>query len=295
VNSTKKAYLLTALCVLAWSLIPVVSKLATQDVSSMQFLLLSNALSAMMAFIVAFTRRPSWRALSTNLSQSLWRTALPGFLGCYFYYLCLYHGYARADGINVLVIQYLWPVLVVLLAPMFFPGRIRLPGLLAVTLGFLGAAIVATRGDVSSFATLDLTTLGIVLAGASAFALFTLLSPRVAGDAATNVFLFFAWATMLSWVTVALGDGWRLPSSWRAWVGLLANGCVINGISYFWWLRASQLVNPARLAPLVFVAPVLATVWLVVIFNAPFHPIYAAGLGLCLIAGYLATRVSSHN
>jgi hypothetical protein len=33
----------------------------------------------------------------------------------------------------------------------------------------------------------------------------------------------------------------------------------------------------------------------VVIFNAPFHPIYVAGLGLCLIAGYLATRVSSHN
>jgi drug/metabolite transporter (DMT)-like permease len=292
VNSTKSAYFLAVLCIFAWSLIPVVSKLATRDVSSMQFLLLSNALSAMMAFIVAVARRRPLRALAADLSGNFWRAALPGFLGCFFYYLCLYHGYARADGISVLVIQYLWPVLVVLLAPMFFPGRIRMSGLLAVMLGFVGAAVVATRGDVSSFATLDLTTLGIVLAGACAFALFTLVSPRVAGDAATNVFLFFAWATMLSLVTVALGDGWRLPSSWRSWVGLLANGCIINGVSYFWWLRASQLVNPARLAPLVFVAPVLATVWLVGFFDAPFHPIYIAGFGLCLGAGYLATRFS---
>ncbi|MCP4076791.1 MAG: EamA family transporter [Gammaproteobacteria bacterium] len=36
-----------------------------------------------------------------------------GLLGTYLYYLFLYQGYAIATGMEVLVVQYTWPILIV--------------------------------------------------------------------------------------------------------------------------------------------------------------------------------------
>ncbi|HEY4143950.1 DMT family transporter [Pinirhizobacter sp.] len=284
-----KAFIFAALCIASWSLIPVVAKVTTHDLTPLQFLLLSNVLSAVVCGVVAMKRAPSFVSLLTGTRTNLLRTAVPGFLGCYLFYLCLYHGYAVGDGIAVLVVQYLWPVLIVLLAPLVTHDRIGAIGVTAVLLGFAGSAVVATKGNFTALPAQDLPTLGIVLVGAVSFALYSLLSRSVPGEGMLVIFCFFAWGAVFSLITVLFGDGLALPSSGKAWSGLLLNGCIINGLSYFWWLRALQLAPPSRIAPLVFLAPVLATIWLVVFFDAPFHPIYLLGLGLSIAAGLIAT------
>jgi len=285
----RKAFFFAALCIASWSLIPVVAKVTTQDITPLQFLLLSNVLSAFVCGAVALKRAPSVAGLLAEARGNLLRTALPGFLGCYFFYLCLYHGYAVGDGMAVLVVQYLWPVLIVLLAPLVTRERIGAVGVMAVLLGFAGSAVVATKGNFTALPAQDLPTLGIVLIGAASFALYSLLSRNVPGEGMLLTFGFFAWGAVFSLITVWLGDGLAWPSSGKAWAGLLLNGCITNGLSYFWWLRALQLAPPSRIAPLVFLAPVLATIWLVVFFQAPFHPIYLLGLALSITAGLIAT------
>ncbi|WP_250634143.1 DMT family transporter [Pinirhizobacter soli] len=284
-----RAFFFAALCIASWSLIPVVAKVTTQDITPLQFLLLSNVLSAFVCGAVALKRARSFAGPFADARRNLLRTALPGFLGCYLFYLCLYHGYAVGDGMAVLVVQYLWPVLIVLLAPLVTRERIGAVGVAAVLLGFAGSAVVATKGNFTALPAQDLPTLGIVLLGAASFALYSLLSRSVPGEGMLLTFGFFAWGAVFSLVTVLLGDGLALPSSGKAWAGLLLNGCIINGLSYFWWLRALQLAPPSRIAPLVFLAPVLATIWLVVFFHAPFHPIYLLGLALSIAAGLVAT------
>ena len=143
----RKALIFAALCIASWSLIPVVAKVTTQDITPLQFLLLSNVLSAFVCGAVALKRAPSFAGLFAEARGNLLRTALPGFLGCYLFYLCLYHGYAVGDGMAVLVVQYLWPVLIVLLAPLVTRERIGPVGLIAVLLGFAGSAVVATKGN----------------------------------------------------------------------------------------------------------------------------------------------------
>jgi drug/metabolite transporter (DMT)-like permease len=288
-----KAFVLALLCIVSWSFIPVVSKVTTQDISSLQMLFLSNVLSAMVIGVVLVWRRKHVPGLILQIRSNIFTTAIPGFLGCFLYYLCLYYGYSRADGVAVLVVQYLWPVLIVLLAPLVIGEALALRGMAAVLIGFSGAMVVATKGELTRLPSHDLPVLTVVLIGAFSFALFSLLSKRIKCDAMVATFLFFVWATLFSLIAVLGTDGLRAPTSGGAWLGLGLNGCLINGISYFWWLRALQLERSSRLAPLVFLTPILACLWLVLFLGEPFFMSYVVGLGLCASAGLLASRMAS--
>jgi uncharacterized membrane protein len=61
--------------------------------------------------------------LRSDIKNCIWQiksNAIPtsylGFFGCFLYYLCLYYGYSKSNAVTVLVVQYLWPILAVLLS-----------------------------------------------------------------------------------------------------------------------------------------------------------------------------------
>ncbi|MGL4858739.1 MAG: EamA family transporter, partial [Enterobacteriaceae bacterium] len=72
-------------------------------------------------------------------------------------------------------------------------------------------------------------------------------------------------------------------------LSLLLNGAIINGVSYLWWLKALQLGSAGKIAPLIFLAPVLAIFWLVWLWGELFYLSYAVGLLLCIVAGIVTT------
>lgn len=288
-----KAVFLALLCVVSWSFIPVISKVATADITPLQLLFLSNALSALMIGCVLIMWRKQISSITLQLKSNLWATALPAFLGCFFYYLCLYYGYSKANGIAVLVVQYLWPVLIVLLAPLVLHEKLTNKVIVAASMGFIGTVIVATKGDFSTFDRQSLPILGIVFTGALAFALFSLLSKKIQCYTLVATFLFFIWATLFSLLALLATTGVQLPTSNIAWLGLIVNGTVVNGLSYFWWLRALQLEQASRIAPLVFLTPILAGLWLVLLLGEAFFISYIVGLCMCVAAGVLASQSRS--
>ncbi|KAF3997035.1 DMT family transporter [Glaciimonas immobilis] len=285
-----KAILLALSCVVAWSFIPVISKVTTADITPLQFLFLSNALSAMMIGCVLIAWRIKIQGIFLQLKSSLLATILPAFLGCFLYYLCLYYGYSKADGVTVLVIQYLWPVLIVLLAPLILREKITSTIIASALLGFIGTLVVATKGDFSTFEIKNLPILGIVFIGSLAFALFSLLSKKIRCHTLVATFLYFIWATLFSLIGLLASSGIKFPASGNAWLGLVLNGTIVNGLSYFWWLRALQLEQTSRIAPLVFLTPILACLWLVLFLNEIFYISYVVGLCMCVGAGILASR-----
>ena len=163
---------------------------------------------------------------------------------------------------------------------------------LIALLGFAGVVIVATKGEANPAHFENLPVLGIVFIGALSFALFSVLSKKLACHALVAAFLFFAWAALFSLIAVLIDGGIKLPSSLQAWAGLLMNGIIVNGLSYFWWLRALQLGQVSRIAPLVFLTPILACIWLVLVLDEPFFASYAVGLVLCVASGFMTAAGS---
>lgn len=109
-------YLIYALmCVLIWSFIPIVSRFGQNGLDSFQFLFWSNLISAMSVILVALIAGYKPTKLFILPRDILLKVFVLGFLDCLFY-LLLYYGYAIENGIAVLVIQYSWPLIIILLS-----------------------------------------------------------------------------------------------------------------------------------------------------------------------------------
>jgi drug/metabolite transporter (DMT)-like permease len=294
-HDTNKAIIFALLCVVSWSLIAVISKVGTADISPLQLLFLSNVLSAIVLGCLVFFLRSGIKNCLGQIKDNAIQSSYLGFLGCFLYYLCLYYGYSKSNPVTVLVVQYLWPVMAVLLSSFILSEKRTNKTLLSVLLGFAGVVIVASKGEAAVTNFGNLAVLAVVFIGSLSFALFSVLSKKLQCHALIAASLFFAWASLFSLIAVLIDGGIKFPSSTQAWLGLFVNGVIVNGLSYFWWLRALQLGQVSRIAPLVFLTPILACIWLVLLLDEPFFPSYAIGLILCVAAGFIAATGADKN
>jgi drug/metabolite transporter (DMT)-like permease len=213
-----------------------------------------------------------------------------GFLGTFLYYVLLYYGYAHAQGLEVLVLQYTWPVFVVFFSWLILRERIGIATMVALGFGFAGVLVVLTKGN---FADVHLSNVGVdcaVLAGAASFALFSVLGKKSNYEPFTATTLFFGAATVCSILSLFAFSSFAFPSSLTEWVMILLNGALINGLSYVLWLKALELGRASVLATLVFLTPVLGAIWIVALFGEPFSWSYLIGLVAVIGAGLIARK-----
>jgi drug/metabolite transporter (DMT)-like permease len=76
------------ICVIAWSFIPVIAKLGQLNIDSFQFLFWTNLLSTFAVGMTIRTKKIKFNEMIKKTNYKM--TLLLGFLGCFFYYLCLY-------------------------------------------------------------------------------------------------------------------------------------------------------------------------------------------------------------
>ncbi len=136
-----KGILYVLLCVVLWAQIPIVAKLGQTRLDNHQFLFWSSLISFAVLFATTVLTKKLGAYRSDNLKDWLLLLFL-GLLGTYIYYLFLYFGYAHGKGLEVLVIQYTWPLFVVALSIPILKERLTWRKTLAMTLGFIGVAIV---------------------------------------------------------------------------------------------------------------------------------------------------------
>jgi drug/metabolite transporter (DMT)-like permease len=284
-ESKTKAIIYTLICVSLWGLIPVVSKLGQVSLDNHQFLFWSSLVSFIAFLVATVTVKKSKEFLSYKPGD--WISAIVlGFLGTYLYYILLYFGYANAQGLEVLVLQYSWPIFIVLLSVFILNEKLTPRRGLAVLLGFVGVALVLTKGN---FAEIHLDNYFVdllVLAAALAFGLFSVLSKKVKLEPYTMITIFFMTASIASLVSMLLLSEFSLPTN-NSIVPILVNGLFVNGFSYIFWIKALKEAEASFVAPLVFLTPVLSALYLIIFFQEPLLPVYGFGLLAVLIGGLL--------
>ncbi len=286
IENKSKALLYIFACIALWSFIPVVSRLGQQNLDNYQFLFWSSLLSFVVLLISSiFTGKV--QSLK-NYNQHRLFTALGlGFLGTFLYYLLLYFGYANAKGLEVLVIQYTWPVFIVIFSFLFLKEKITSRNILAVILGFLGVFIVLTKGHFESVHLNNISTDFIVLLAAAVFGLFSVLSKKVNFEPFSATTLFFLSATIFSFFAMLFFSTFATPTT-NELIPILGNGILINGFSYILWLRGLSYAKASFLAPFVFLTPILAAILIVLFFHEVFLPVYILGLILVISAGLVS-------
>ncbi len=292
-NKHKLAIIYTFLSILSWSFIPIVSKLAQTQIEGSLFLFYSNIFSFIAVIVYTkISHNKNFRFKIDN--KTMFKTAYLGFLGCFLYYICIYYGYKVANPIEVIIIQYLWPILISILSLFLLKEKLTLNKIIALILGFLAVVIVIAKGDILNIHFDSLSGLVIVFLGAVSFALFSVLSKKEQIEPYLGVILFFAWASLFSLIWVIIVGKLELPNG-KDMIFIMINGIIINGISYIWWIKALSLWQASKISILVFLTPVLATMWLMIFLNEKVFQSYTIALIFVIISGILTLRQKNAN
>ncbi len=275
------------LCVASWALIPVVAKTGQTTLDNHQFLFWSSLVSFLVLLVASTFSGRSGEVRQYTIKDWTYLGFL-GLLGTYLYYLFLYLGYSQAVGMEVLVIQYTWPVFIVLFSIPILNEPLSYRKVTSITLGFTGVIIVFSKGEFQSINVSNPSVILLVGVGAVCFALFSVLSKNVNKEPLGVTSVYFLSASIASFVSMLFFSEFATPSISELWP-VLINGTIVNGFSYLFWLIALRSTDASYLAPFIFVTPVLSAVYLIVFFNEPLVPAYVVSL-ICVVAGGLVNR-----
>lgn len=286
-ENKSKAIMYILSCVILWAFIPVVSRFGQQNLDNYQFLFWSSILSLVVLFLTSIFYG-KWQVIKNYSTKDFLIAIGLGFLGAFLYYLLLYFGYAHAKGLEVLAIQYTWPIFIVIFSTIFLKEKLNIQNLIAIILGFSGVLMVLTKGDFSQVYLDNLAVDFIVLLAASVFGLFSVLSKKFNFESITATTLFFLSATAFSFIAMLIFSEFAMPTK-SSLIPILGNGILINGFSYVLWLKGLSYAKASFVAPFVFLTPILAAILIVVFFQEAFLPIYLLGLAL-VVGGGLALK-----
>lgn len=280
-------------CVLIWSFIPIVSRFGQNGMDSFQFLFWSNLISAIAVISVALASGYKPTKLFILPRKMLVRVFVLGFLDCLFY-LLLYYGYSIENGIAVLVIQYSWPLIIILLSVILLKDKLAMKQVFGVLIGFIAVIITFTKGQITQLHVDHPVALLLVFSGAFCFALMSVFSRQYSIDPYISTVWLFIFSTLTSLVLLLSLSEIQLPSQAAFWPTLI-NGVLINGVSYILWFKAMNTGNSTKIASVVFLSPVLSVLWLVLLLSDPFELAYIIGVVLVIISGVLCVGAKRRN
>lgn len=216
-----------------------------------------------------------------------------GVYGLFGFHFLLFIALRYAPPVEANLVNYLWPLLMVLLAPVLLPG-VRLTGVhvVAALLGFLGAALaILGAPGVPHSGTSSGWAWGYLPAIASAFiwSSYSLLCKRVRAFPTAAIGLFGLVSGLLSLVChVALEPSVVL--SGHDWALLVLMGLGPLGAAFFLWDLALKSGDVRHIGILSYLTPLASTGLLMALSGRPLSANIVVATALILGAAWLGSR-----
>lgn len=234
--------------------------------------------------------------IALPLSRFDWRrwrvppaTLALGVYGLFGFHFLLFIALRHAPPVQANLVNYLWPLGIVVMAPLFLPGTtLTVRHFLAALLGFGGAAlaILGRSGPAEA-----VWAWGYIPAAASAFiwASYSLLTKRVAPFPTAAIGSFALVSGLLSLVCHALMEP-AVSLTAQDWTLIALLGLGPLGGAFFLWDAALKRGDARQIGVLSFLTPLLSTLTLLGVRGEA--PSLSVGMAAALIIGaaVLATR-----
>lgn len=220
------------------------------------------------------------------------RTLLLGVYGLFGFHFLLFIALRLAPPVEANLVNYLWPLLIVVMAPVFLPGTALGAGHVAgALLGFAGAAVAilgAGGGATGGWSWGYLPALGSAFIWSS----YSLLTKRVAAFPTAAIGLFGLISGLLSLgchfvfeTTPAIAPG--------DWMLLALMGLGPLGAAFFLWDRALKLGDARQIGVLSYLTPLASTALLLLVTGRGLSWSIALATALIVGGAVLGTRTRS--
>jgi drug/metabolite transporter (DMT)-like permease len=282
-------YALAAICL--WASLATLG-VALKHVPPFLLTGISLALGSVLAWPFVLRDRRQWSIAPSTLGL--------GVSTLFGYHFLLFLGLRLAPAVEVNLINYLWPLLIVVLAPLYLPAiRLRGHHLAAAGLGFGGAILAIWGGrqvaDDSVYSASVVPGLGYLLALGSAFlwANYSLQTKRAAITGkrfpTAAIGLFGLVSGLLSLICHWLLE-WPVQLNAQDWLLLLAMGLGPLGAAFFLWDKALKLGDVRHVGILSYLTPLASTLLLMQITGRAMSWSVALAAAMIVGAALIGTR-----
>ena len=239
---------------------------------------------------------PSWPLVLRD--RSAWnvppRTLALGIYGLFGFHFLLFIALRHAPPVEANLVNYLWPLFMVVLAPALLPGlSLRPLHLVAATLGFAGAAIaiLGARDGSASGPVAAAGYWGFLPALGSAFiwASYSLWTKRVPSFPTTAIGLFGVVSGVLSLACHALLEPSATLSA-KDWLLVALCGLGPLGAAFFVWDMALKRGDARQIGILSYLTPLGSTALLLAVTGRTLTWSIGLAAGLIISAAVMGTR-----
>jgi len=277
-----KAYFLAIIAVLFWSTVASAFKISLQYLDYFQLLFFSSLVSTLILFLIILSQNKISEICKTN-SKDLLKSALMGFLNPFLYYVVLLKAYSLLKAQEAGTLNYVWPVVIVLLSVPLLKQKISVKSLLAILISFAGAVIIGTNGRIFTLEFSNLEGVLLALGSSVIWSLFWIFNLKDRRETLNKLFLNFVFGMIYITLACIIFSEISLPNL-KSILGSTYIGLFEMGITYIIWLRALQLsTTTAKISNLIFLSPFISLI--IIYFTVGEKIMLSTILGLSLIIG----------
>jgi len=257
----KKSIIYALTAVLLWSTVASAFKLSLRYLTVTELLLISTISSVIALFIIA------WIKGNLSIIGSLTRyeillAAFFGFLNPFLYYFVLFNAYDLLPAQQAQSINYTWAITLALLAVPILKQPLSKYDLLGLLIAYFGVLIISTKGDITSFANINIKGIGYALLSTLIWALYWVLNTRQKMQVSIALLLNFSFGLFFVVLYYFATAEIRLMNL-NGVLGAVYVGLFEMSLTFLLWLMALKLSDStAKISTLIFLSPFLSLIFI---------------------------------
>ena len=283
-----RSYFFVLLASVLWGSVPATAKLLLSDLNGLQILFFSN-LFAFLGLLVFVLSQKKTGIIKNYKARDYLNFGWMGFLGIFLYTLLLLTALRLLTAQEAFIINYLWPVMVVIFAIPILKEQVTLKKVLGTICSFLGVALIVTKG---SFSVLQFGSMFGVLsavAGAVIFGLFGVLGKKQNYDKLISMAFYYLVSTVCALVVVLMFSA--IPAlTTRQFLGLVWFGTFTSGLAFVFWFLAMKHGDTAKVANMILLTPFVSLIYIYFLVGEKILTSSVAGL-FAIVVGILLQSI----
>lgn len=260
----QRATLIGSISIILWGSLALFTRLTNGDIPAFQMM----AMTFSIAFVLMSLRWWCQGHLGLrHLRQPklAWLLGVGGYFG---YHFCYFVAMTKAPAVEVSLLAYLWPLLIVLFAALLPGEHFKLKYLTGALLALCGCAILISKGEIG-FQSEHLPGYLLALACAFIWSGYSVASRLVSAVPTDAVGWFCAATAILALLCHLTWETTVWPNTGMQWVGIVGLGLGPVGIAFFTWDYGVKHGNLQLLGILAYAAPLISVLLLIAAGEAP--------------------------
>lgn len=277
----KKEYLFAGITVILWSTLSAISKLMIHDMSSMSVLFYTSSIASITLFLINIITKGTTFFKIYHVGDYL-RIAGLGFLGLFCYTELYYIGLIYLTSQIACIINYMWPMMIILFSCIILKETLTVRKLLAITTSFLGMVVITIQNGLGGISFNSLLGMFACFFAAICYGIYSVFNKKTNYDQWIVLWIAFTVTALCSGfycgITHTFGQLTSITFAGMLWLGIF-----VNAIAYVLWGLALNHGDTAKISILAYLCPFLSLIWGRILLGE--HLSILSFVGLILIIG----------